>query len=88
MASRSEVGGQEGLLGQVLGRGGVPHQLEADRVDQPLILDYQLGKDAFVSLFTPCRHLLLRPTSIIRDCGPDFFNISKNFFDTVVRLPL
>ncbi|SCJ44622.1 Uncharacterised protein [uncultured Blautia sp.] len=39
-----EVGGQEGLLGQVLGRGGVPHQLEADRVDQPLILDHQLGK--------------------------------------------
>ena len=39
-----EVGGQEGLLGQVLGRGSVPHQLEADRVDQPLILDHQLGK--------------------------------------------
>ena len=37
-----EVGGEEGLLGQVLRRGGVPDQLETDGVHQPLIPDHQL----------------------------------------------
>ena len=37
-----EVGGEEGLLGQVLRRGGVPDQLETDGVHQPLIPAHQL----------------------------------------------
>ena len=92
-----DVGGEEGLLGQVLRGRRLPDQLEADGVNQPLVLQDQLRKPLLCynrpagsppppkSLRSASPAALCRPTPIIRNGACEFFKIIEKIFSSSRR---
>ena len=76
-AVNGRPGGQEGILGEVLGGVGVADKLQANGIDQFLVLPHQLGKFLVGQGLTP--PLQKRFYSLKRKSPPAFCKRAGNF---------